>query len=397
MRLQTLNKFDENIVSVIIPVFNQEEFISEAIESILAQNIENIEIVMIDDGSNDGTRLILENISKKNRNIYVYAHENNLNKGYSASFNLGFEKSRGRYIATIGGDDIYLSGAIGKMKAEFDKRHNMTPAFVCGKALVINKNGKETGEIQGTNFMQHANPFESILQYFSICTPTMMFERSVLEKEGLYDTELVYGDWEIALRLASEHEMIFIDDFLVKYRIHDRNTCIEQSLDVELIRTKPVFDKLLNLSSGGRGKIGNTRAKSIINLKLAYWHYMNNEKDKSQTYIAESAKDLNHGLITADYAEWLSRLKYNSFKQDYSSFVEYLVFHLKHLSEHMDRKRFKHIIAQLTGLESRYSRSNPELFFIFVKKIISNFNTGYSIELIKGAVRNIKGILPNLL
>ena len=94
-------------LSVIIPVYNCERFIEKTIASVIAQP-EVTEIIVVNDGSIDGTETLLDQLQKQNSILTIYHHHNKLNKGRSASRNLGIQKATGNYIAFLDADDYFL-------------------------------------------------------------------------------------------------------------------------------------------------------------------------------------------------------------------------------------------------------------------------------------------------
>lgn len=105
----------EQKISIIIPFFNREKFLSEAIESVIAQNHDNWEIRLINDGSSDKSKLIAENYAKKFPNkIFLHSHENEANRGASAARNLGIKFSSGDFITFLDSDDILLPNVLEK-------------------------------------------------------------------------------------------------------------------------------------------------------------------------------------------------------------------------------------------------------------------------------------------
>jgi glycosyltransferase involved in cell wall biosynthesis len=88
-------------VSIIIPVYNGEDFLSQAINSVLAQTYQNIEVIVVDDGSTDGTRQIIESYGKK----IIAIHKSN--GGVASALNVGIQHATGEYIAWLSHDDIF--------------------------------------------------------------------------------------------------------------------------------------------------------------------------------------------------------------------------------------------------------------------------------------------------
>ena len=91
------------VVSVIVPIFNNEEFLNKSIDSVLSQTIDNIEVICINDGSQDESLNILRKYEDKDKRVRVFTQENS---GAGVARNLGLDKSRGKYIFFIDGDDI---------------------------------------------------------------------------------------------------------------------------------------------------------------------------------------------------------------------------------------------------------------------------------------------------
>ena len=98
------------IVSVIIPAYNVEKYIRNAIDSVLGQTYKDIEIIVVDDGSTDGTKKSLEPYIKDNKIIYLYQN----NRGLSGARNSGIKTAKGEYIALLDADDLFYPSKIEK-------------------------------------------------------------------------------------------------------------------------------------------------------------------------------------------------------------------------------------------------------------------------------------------
>jgi glycosyltransferase involved in cell wall biosynthesis len=103
----------QHLVSVVIIFLNAEPFIEEAIESIFAQTYTNWELLLIDDGSNDGSEAVAKRYAEQHQGKVRYlTHPNRANRGMSASRNLGFHHAQGRYVAYLDADDVWLSNTL---------------------------------------------------------------------------------------------------------------------------------------------------------------------------------------------------------------------------------------------------------------------------------------------
>jgi glycosyltransferase involved in cell wall biosynthesis len=125
---------NKNLVGVIICFLNAEKFIQEAIESVLAQTYSNWELLLIDDGSTDGSSKIARQYAEQYpQKVNYIEHDNHKNLGLSASRNIGINKSNGEYIAFLDADDVWLPQKL-KEQIEIMDSHPEV-AMVCGPAL----------------------------------------------------------------------------------------------------------------------------------------------------------------------------------------------------------------------------------------------------------------------
>jgi glycosyltransferase involved in cell wall biosynthesis len=121
-------------VSAIIIVFNGERFIAEAIESVLAQDLRDLELVVVDDGSTDDTREIVEKyVDTDPERVRLLRHPDHGNHGMSATRNLGMAKARGEYVAFLDADDVWLPGKLREQVEILDAEPET--AMVFGRSL----------------------------------------------------------------------------------------------------------------------------------------------------------------------------------------------------------------------------------------------------------------------
>lgn len=202
------------IVSIIIPVFNGEKYLEKAIQSCINQTYKNIEIIVVDDGSNDNTSLI----SKKFENKIKYFYKDN--GGVSSALNLGIEKSIGEYISWLSHDDFYLENKIfDEIKILSENNRN---AIVFSNYNIVNKNSKIVRKIDFSKrldlsyFPQYLLIYTQSLNGCAMLIPKMMFD-----KYGLFNVNLKYTqDYEKWYELIGE-EFIYNNNFVTCYRIHE--------------------------------------------------------------------------------------------------------------------------------------------------------------------------------
>ncbi len=205
------------LVSVIIPNYNYAHFLRETIESVLFQTYPNIEIIVVDDGSKDGSREILESYGGKVQTIFQQ------NQGVSAARNNGVARSSGEYIAFLDADDAWLPPKVGKQIASFEDDPGLGLVHVgvhefdaAGDPLRDRLEGLE-GQVADELLMLKR---EGILGGGS----GLMVPRSIFDEVGGFDTRLsTSADWDLFYRIASLYPVGFVPEILVRYRVHTTN------------------------------------------------------------------------------------------------------------------------------------------------------------------------------
>ena len=131
---------NEPLVSIILPTYNREKYLNRSIDSVLNQTYKNWELLIIDDGSNDKTLLIVKSYLNKFPNIRYFFHEN---RGAAYSMNIGMENSRGKFVTFLGSDDEYLANHLEKRVHYLEKNMNVdllhSPAKIIGDEYVKDK------------------------------------------------------------------------------------------------------------------------------------------------------------------------------------------------------------------------------------------------------------------
>ena len=111
----------DHLVSVIIPCFNAKNYLEECIKSVLAQTYQNVEIIIVDDGSVDDSFTIAEELASINERVIVLRHPNGENKGVSVTRQLGIERAKGDFISFLDADDIFEPEKIKLQVAQLEK------------------------------------------------------------------------------------------------------------------------------------------------------------------------------------------------------------------------------------------------------------------------------------
>jgi glycosyltransferase involved in cell wall biosynthesis len=212
------------LVSVILPTFNRETYILEAINSVLDQTLLNFELIIVDDGSTDSTCSILKKIEDE-RVICIYQD----NRGRSAARNNAIRHCRGKYIAFLDSDDLYLPDKLLTQARFLDL--NPSIGMVYTDAACINEAGKPI-----YNFIYKASVSGMIyadIAFFlpvTITLPSVMMRREVLEVSGYFDEYMErFEDTDLWRRVAKKFQIAAMPTVTVKVRTHSDNTLSSQN------------------------------------------------------------------------------------------------------------------------------------------------------------------------
>ena len=167
----------EELVSVIIPLYNSERLIEKTLDSVLSQTYKNIEVLIVDDCSTDKSYDIVSRIAKNDKRVILL--QNKVNSGAAVARNYGLKKSKGRYIAYIDADDLWNSDKLEK-QIKFMNENNI--GFSCCAYNIINESGvDQKKEIFMPNIVTYKKFLKNtILQTVGIIVDTNIVDRSLL-------------------------------------------------------------------------------------------------------------------------------------------------------------------------------------------------------------------------
>ena len=196
-------------VSVIIPAYNAEAFIAETIQSALDQTYRDLEIIVVDDGSRDGT---VTHVGAFGDRVRLHQQPNG---GVARARNTGVSLARGEWIAFLDSDDLWLPTKVERQLA-------------CSTAAITFTDRYNIGERGGLPKLQSlvtpmlgGDIFEALLGCNFITTSSVMMRRSLFQQLGGFDVTLTgTEDWDLWLRAGAHHDIGFCPEPLVQYRLH---------------------------------------------------------------------------------------------------------------------------------------------------------------------------------
>lgn len=207
-------------VSIVMPTHNRATYIGGAIESILAQTYKDWELVIVDDGSTDGTQSIVEPYIARDTRIKCVRQEQN--KGIAFSRNNGVARSRGRYIAMLDSDDLWASPdklATQVAALDADPRIGIIGTWL----KIIDEGGRPTGA-QLSYPTDDAGIRRSMLYRDALAQSSVLFRKDAFEKAGGYDGRLVVtDDHDLWLKIGLSYRFATLPRYDLLYRRHPGN------------------------------------------------------------------------------------------------------------------------------------------------------------------------------
>lgn len=197
-------------VSIVTPSFNQAAYIEAAIQSVLAQGYPNLEYMVIDGNSSDGSQAIIQKYSDR---LAWWVSE--ADSGQADAINKGLERAQGRVVAWLNSDDLYLPGALEQAARIFDDKPRL--GLIFGDALSIDAHGRPF------NIQRFGDwGLADLMQFRIICQPTVFMRRDALDEAGLLDPSYHYLlDHQLWLRIAARWEIAYLPGLAAAARYHD--------------------------------------------------------------------------------------------------------------------------------------------------------------------------------
>lgn len=216
------------LVTVIALCFNHQKYVKASLNSVWKQDYPNIQLLIVDDASTDGSVEEIENLLLDRPYVAFIQHKTNV--GNCKSFNEALKLAQGKYIIDLATDDVLLPTRVSKQVFAFEQSN--IPYGVCfSNASCIDADGKflrnhypieqTTGKAKidvPTGWV-----FKTLVEKHFLCPPTLMFKTDVLQEMGGYDETLEYEDFDIWLKISRKYPFIYIDEITTLRRELDNS------------------------------------------------------------------------------------------------------------------------------------------------------------------------------
>jgi glycosyltransferase involved in cell wall biosynthesis len=211
------------LVSVVATCFNHERYVIECLESIRAQTYPNVQLIVADDASTDGSvDLIRDWLARTETDCTLVLHEQN--QGICRTRNDALAHARGAYVSSLSTDDVWLPGKLADQVAELEALPSSVGVVYCDAAR-MDGDGKPLPR----TFIEHVgivgdppegDLYETLLERNFLPAGSTLVRRECYEAVGPFDESLAYEDWDMWLRIARSYRFAFSPRIGVRYRVH---------------------------------------------------------------------------------------------------------------------------------------------------------------------------------
>lgn len=205
------NRENQNLLSVIVPVYNAEKYVAKTLDSIVAQNYQNKEVIVIDDCSTDNSaKIIFEYVKKYN---FITYHKMPSNSGVAKARNKAIEIAKGRFIAFLDSDDIWEQGKLTQQLKLFEN-HKGTPLTYTALSYI----DEQGAQIKGKRDVKESASYSFLLKNTMIATSTVIIDREVVPQIVMPNRRSA-EDYSLWLSILKDYGDAYgINEALTRYR-----------------------------------------------------------------------------------------------------------------------------------------------------------------------------------
>lgn len=209
-------------VSVLMPSFNYAQYLPLAAESVLSQSFGDLELIIVDDCSTDGSKDIAHELGRLDDRVVTVLHSKN--RGLAAARNSGFAASSGDYIALCDSDDVWMRNKLEVQLEHFHRSPSL--GLVYSESSIIDSSGRLTGQVFSSlspskDGRMSGALFESLCRTNFICVPTVVLRKEALRCVGGFAEDLrSLEDWVCWMKIARSYHFYYIQQSLAYYRVH---------------------------------------------------------------------------------------------------------------------------------------------------------------------------------
>ncbi|UXP32969.1 glycosyltransferase [Reichenbachiella agarivorans] len=237
------------LVSVICLCYNQASYVRESLQSALEQDYDALQIIVVDDGSTDGSKTVIQEFLKSHPEIPFMDLPHNL--GNTTAFNQGLKNATGKYVIDLACDDVMLVDRISKQVAFFESQDDRVGVIYSDAEYIDDKGSFLKSHFKDGKYVAYqGDVYEKLIDTYFIPPPTMMMRKAVLDELGGYDESLAYEDFDFWIRSSRNWQYAYQNETLTKIRLletsHSSN--LYSKGDRKLYSTVLICEKIMKLN-----------------------------------------------------------------------------------------------------------------------------------------------------
>ncbi len=262
------------MISVLLPVYNGEKYLREAIDSVLNQTFREFELIILNDGSTDNTEIIIKSYTDERIRYYKLEHQ-----GLPTILNFGLREAKYNVIARMDADDICDLSRLEKQLKFL--QNNPSIDLVGANVILFQEQTNQKAKINLPEYNEHIK--EQLPRKCCIAHPTIMFRKQIVTSIGGYNVKSLVEDWELYLRLIDKISFYNLQDYLLFLRKHNNNLSYNKKFSIaqeELIKSH----YLMKCNS-----FLKTKEIAKANFDIGYFYYLRDD-EKFKQYFEKAWK-----------------------------------------------------------------------------------------------------------
>lgn len=365
------------LFSVVVPVYNSEQYLIECVESVLKQGFKSIEIILVDDFSTDKSSAICTTFITQNENIRVIRHEKNF--GVSISRNSGINAACGKYIIYLDSDDCLLPGCLSGIAKLIKEKKD--PDVIIGRYIRENKNGFTQDSVFDSTVINNSDTDKAIayintLKHFLCTCWRFVINRNFIVKNNLYFVNArIYEDQDyVARSLCLSRKLAYYDEhfYWSRARAESLTLTIDYSLSISCLEVASKMCKFIknNCLSDSKKEFLHARIKYVLN---AFYMHLCTRSDKE---IYELSKIIEKNIDNFKFFENTSyeddMYFLNKTGGIYNSLLSYKTSATKEILSIIKNTKYKELYISCVGLSGRITAQMLQNEGICVKGFFDN-------------------------
>lgn len=318
-------------ISIVVPIYNMEKKLKRCLDSLVNQTFKNIEIILINDGSTDKSKNIIEEYSKKYKNIKVISRKN---KGISYSRNEGIKKAIGKYIAFVDSDDYINLDMYEKLYNKIEKEK--ADIVVCNYSRFPASNPSEFEEVNISKKCKITNLVDNPSMVYSIeYGPCNKLYNKNLWDDIEFPVNVKYEDLEAVLKVfLKSNKVVYLNEYLYNYEIND--TGETGVIDNRVFDIYIILDHLYVEFKNADKSLYNAYKKMTLDRIFRYVHMILNCKEKE---LCLNFTNEGYRFIKKRFKLW--RIKYIFSSTNFKEFIMYAIRTIPFLYKLYLKKKLK--------------------------------------------------------